>query len=117
MESLRSKPIGHGNHSAQRPLAHPYRCFSCTEISEKLLTFSRVVSPRATLIIFVLDGHLYHLQKVREKRNSDTRGDCNLCKRMQKEKTKEICVKRFRCLLRYCSLISDKQSLLQLVHE
>lgn len=82
MESLRSKPMRHRNHCAQRALAHPYRCFSCTEVSEKLLIFSSVVSPRATLIIFALDGHLYHLQKVREKRNSDTRGDCNLCKRM-----------------------------------
>lgn len=93
MESLRSKPMRHGNHCAQSALTHPHRNSSCTKVFEKLLTFSSVVSPRATLILCVLDGHLYHLQKVREKRNSDIRGDCNLCEQRQKKKTKEICVK------------------------
>lgn len=100
-----------------RALDHPYRCSSCTKLSEKLLTFSSVVSPRVTLIFFVLDGHLYHLQKVTEKRNSDIRGNRNLCERRQKKTTKETCIKRCLCLVRYYSLFSDKASLLQLVHE
>lgn len=48
------------------------------------LHFSSVASPRAPLIIFVLEVlvlvlDLFHLQKVREKRNSNIRGHQNLC--------------------------------------
>lgn len=73
----------------KRMLSYPYRCSFWTKVSEKLLTFSNVVSPRATLILCVLGGHLYHLKKVREKRNSDIRGDHNLCEGRQNKKTKE----------------------------
>lgn len=90
-EKSESKPVRHGTHCTQRMLAYPYRCSSCTKVSEKLLTFSNVVSYRATLILYILDGHLYHLKKVREKRNSDLRGDHNLCERRQNKKTKKTC--------------------------